>query len=480
MLFKGFLPNVNHIQKVNENDNKDFTKDIVFYNESFSGGVFRKKAEATVNELSPYNLLRGLEIDTDSKVYVKLASDMPTCADVFAEAMAEKPMGSEILIKQLNKVAEMISEVTSVSPNSEEFEAIISASKGKINVQKLKAIFKNIEDFEKANSGTDFITRLIMELTTRIKADRTPLKAKVYDAIDSRNLEAIEYEDMTTTSMNWVTDGGDVEKMLSDMDAVHRITAFFELLIPLLNIKGFEYIKYEGNNVYAYFKAGLDLINGLLNIKLPEANFKEYVAIINDIGAKIVLPEIELFTTKYAKSIYFPTIQTFYVSLLSLYSLKVISSTITSVEKKEEIAKKEEETKKVEMAKEVTAKQVNSSVKAIEDLNQSGFFESKKIFHATPKRPYGPMEKKMIPQIKEFVSTLGLIKDVDETWKMEEKFDKILTDSIKNFQGSIQIDGKTLTPDGKIGPNTRTAMLAYLEALKMKTGVVASTDVKKK
>ena len=74
MLFKGFLPNVNHIQKVNENDNKDFTKDIVFYNESFSGGVFRKKAEATVNELSPYNLLRGLEIDTDSKVYVKLAS----------------------------------------------------------------------------------------------------------------------------------------------------------------------------------------------------------------------------------------------------------------------------------------------------------------------------------------------------------------------------------------------------------------------
>ena len=132
------------------------------------------------------------------------------------------------------------------------------------------------------------------------------------------------------------------------------------------------------------------------------------------------------------------------------------------------------------MAKEVTAKQVNSSVKAIEDLNQSGFFESKKIFHANPKRPYGPMEKKMIPQIKDFVSTLGLIKDVDETWKMEEKFDKILTDSIKNFQGSIQIDGKTLTPDGKIGPNTRTAMLAYLEALKMKTGVVASTDVKKK
>lgn len=479
MLFKGFLPNVNHIQKVNENDNQETSNNIVFYNESFDGGIFRKKAEATVNELSPYNLLRGLEIDTDSKVYAKLASDMPTCAEVFVQAMSEKPIVSEILIKQLNKVTEIISQVKSVSPNSDEYDAIISASKDKMNLQKLKGIFASITEFEK-ESGGDFITNLIVELTKRIKADRTPLKAKVYDIIDSKNLEEIEYEDMTTISINWVTEGGDIEKMLSDMDPVHRITAFFELLIPLLNIKGFGYIQYTGNNVYDYLKSALDLVNTLLNIKLPEVGFQQYSALINDIGVKIIAPEIEMFTTKYAKSIYFPTIQTFYISLLSLYTLKVISSSITSVEKKEEIAKKEEETKKAEMAKEVTAKQVNSSVKAIEDLNQSGFFESKKIFYTTPKKGYTPAEKKMIPQIKEFVTTLGLVKDVDENWKKEEKFDNILSDAVKNFQGSIQIDKKALAVDGKIGPNTRNAMMAYLEALKMKTGVVSSTDVKKK
>lgn len=480
MLFKGFLPNVNQIQKVNENDNKDFSKDVQFYNESFDGGIFRKKAQATLNELTPYNLLRGLEIDTDSKVYAKLAEDMPTCKDVFAESSAEKPVVSQILITQLDKVSEMITQVKSVNPDSEEFDAILSASKDKINIQKLKAIFQSIKDFEVANGNVDFITSLIVELKKKIQGDRNPLKTKVYDVIDSKNIEEIGYEDMTTTSVNWLSDGGDIGAMLSDIDAVHRITAFFELLSPVLNIKGFGYIQYKDNNVYDYLKSGLDLVNILLNIKLPEISFQPYSGLIKDIGAKVIAPEIDLLTSKYAKSIYFPTIQTLYVSLLSLYTLKVISSSITSVEKKEEMAKKEEETKKAEMAKEVTASQVNSSIKAIDTLDKSGFFTSKKIFYTTPKKKYTPEEKKMIPQIKEFVTTLGLVKDADDSWKKEEKFDSILSDAVKNFQGSILVDGKTLSPDGKIGPNTRNAMLAYLEALKMKTGVVASSDVKKK
>lgn len=488
MLFKGFLPNVNHIQKVNENDNQETSNNIVFYNESFDGGIFRKKAEPTLNKLSVYNLLRGLEINTDSKVYSRLAELMPTCAVVFDEKKAEQTTSDNIISLQILEVAKLLATVKSLNPSSEEFEAIISsAKKGGLDFKELKEVFKEIEKFEQASGSKetgpmDFITVFLKKLVEKIQSNNSPLETKVYDVIDSKNLEEVEYEDLATSvtsQKNWIVDGIDLDAMLTGEDVVNRISAFFEILIPYLNIKGFSYIQYKGN-VYDYLKNGLDLINSISDIRIPEKTMTAYSALITEVGSKIIAPEIELLGSKYSNKIYSPTVQSLFISLMTLYTLKVISSSITSVEKKEEIAKKEEETKKAEMAKEVTAKQVNSSVKAIEDLNQSGFFESKKIFHTAPKKGYTPAEKKMIPQIKEFVTTLGLVKDVDENWKKEEKFDNILSDAVKNFQGSIQIDKKALAVDGKIGPNTRNAMMAYLEALKMKTGVVASTDVKKK
>lgn len=478
MLFKGFLPNVNHIQKVNENNNDlpSEKKQVKFY-ESFSGGIFRKKAQPVLNQLSVYNLIRGLEIETKEEVYVKLGELMPTCAQVFKASEIENQYSHNILILQIGKVAELLANVKQLNSNSEEFEQIVKESKK--DLAGIKKVFAKIEEFEK-KSDKDFITKLMEGLIVRIQTSKVPLESKVYDVIDSKKLEEIEFGDLASTIKTWILEGFDVEKMLVQKDALYRISAFFEMVIPYLNIKGLSFLQYKDQDVSGYLDLALDLTNSILDIRIQKSELAEYSDLIKSVGAKIISPEIELFSTKYSQLITSPTIQTLYISLLTLLSLKVLSSSITSVEKKQEIAKKEEEIKKVEMAKEVTSKQVKSSIEAIEKLKTSGFFESKKIFYTTPRRPYTKEEKEMIPQIKEFVSSLGLIKDAEEDWKNEPKFDKILSDAVKNFQGSILVDKETLAADGKIGPNTRNAMRAYLEALKMKMGVIASSDVKDK
>ncbi len=459
MLFKGFLPNVNQIQKVNESDNKQSQPNLEFYNESFSGGLLRKKAQPTLNKLSIYNLLRGLEIETGSQTYKQMAQLMPACNMVFNESEAEIITADNILNKQIEQVSNIIASVKNNLSGSEEFEIVISTAKSKgLDLVGLKKLMSQIGEFEKT-SNSDFITSLINALTTRIKTSNVAIEAKVYDVIDSKDLPEIEQEGLATISKNWLRQDLDIDAMLMSLDPVERISAFFEMVIPFLDIKGFSYMKYDEKSMLGYLNLALSLINNLLQMAIPPSELAKYTELINSVATQIITPQVELIESKYSTMLKSPSIQTLFVSLLSLVSLKVLGESIKSVETKEErqrVAQKEKEdaeTKKKQESEQEKQKVIANTYK---ELDNSGFFDSKKIFYTTPRRKYTATEKAMIPLLKGFMYSTNLIKDVDKSWMDSEVFDKILSDAVKSFQSDMN-----LTPDGKIGPNTRGALRAW-------------------
>lgn len=477
MLFKGFLPNVNQIQKVNESDNKQSQPNLQFYNESFSGGLLRKKAQPTLNKLSIYNLLRGLEIETSSETYKKMAELMPASAEVFNESEAERITADNILSTQIGQIANIIASVKNTLSGSEEFESVISASKSKgLDLAGLKKLMSQIGEFEKT-SNSDFIASLMTALVTRIQKSNVAIEAKVYDVIDSKDLPEIEQEGLATISKNWLRQDLDIDAMLMSLDPVERISAFFEMVIPFLDIKGFSYMKYDEKSMLGYLNLALSLINNLLQMAIPPSELAKYTELINSVATQIITPQVELIESKYSTMLKTPSIQTLFVSLLSLVSLKVLGESIKSVETKEEkqkIAQKEKEDAEAKQKKEAENLRTEVIMKSYKELEDSGFFDSKKIFYTTPRRKYTRSEKAMIPLLKGFMYSLSLVQGADKSWMGTDVFDKTLSDSVKNFQRDIK-----LSPDGKIGPNTRGALRAWASLL-ARTNSVKSGESKVK
>jgi hypothetical protein len=166
----------------------------------------------------------------------------------------------------------------------------------------------------------------------------------------------------------------------------------------------------------------------------------------------------------YSQNLTIPSLQTLYISLLSSLILKLINFNYEALETKE---KQEKEKSKKSVISENLRRKYVEILNSFDQLNEEGFFENKKIFYE--RKVFSKSEQRMITLLKMMFFKMGLISNPPMGYLERGTFDKdILGNAVKQFQNSLTISGQKLQIDGRIGKNTRLALVAFAESLRSK------------
>jgi hypothetical protein len=471
MLFKDLHNNSNGNSKKTLYKSFDTPFNVKIY-ESFSGGLFRGKAGNTINKLTIYNLLRGLEIETDAESYSKLAKEIPSCSTVFVEADAETTNSSQVLIKQIEYIKNEIQKVETKYKTIFEFvnntitgqetetlddkfykdiEPIIKKAKESgLRFGKIKAIIKAVHQDNTLNSFID-------SLIKAIESDDSGLEAEIFNKIDDMDLKEIEAKDFAPMPKNYISEVAEPDTLVSSNNPMLRISGFLEKVLGVMKIDGISYV--SGNDPFKFLSSIIVSMSKVTGVTITPSDLKNYQELINEIGTKIIEPEIESFISNHAKSITIPSLQSLYFSLISSMILKLINYNVKKTEDQAEATKKEEEAKgkgenKILKLSEETSKSYNM-------LLDSDFFDGARIFYSKPRKEYTDKEYEMIKSLKEVFVSVGLISEKSKEYIEKKNFGTLLTDAIKEFQELVGLNN-----DGKIGKDTKLALRAFMESLK--------------
>ncbi len=441
----------NFYQKRVDELKKSLKSKTVFINESFSGGLFRTSAKPYLKELSIYHLLRGLEIDTDSETYTKLSGNLPVAKDLFNESTAEDTTADRIVEEQLNYVKEAVKKA--------EKDIVEKVSEFlKENKQDIKKLVSNVRSLK----GQDTILEIFFkDLIANIKGNQTGLKDTVYQKVDDMGLKEIEPDSFALDSFLWLKEteiDSTIEKNIMGKNPIVRVSMLLEMVLKSMNIDGLKFISYS-NNSYDYLESiigtisvSADLKNKVISSKIDD--FKDF---LNSICKEIVEEQYGLLGAEYKKNITIPSLQSLFISMITVMVLKAIASTEIEAVKGEE--KKEE--KQSLLSEKVQAK-AKGIISSYDELNKLGFFENTKVFYEKPIKPYSQQENDMIIPLKKLFKEMGFISE-SPAYMNRKSFDsQILGAAVKDFQSYVIFKDKPLKSDGKIGSNTRLALSAFV------------------
>ena len=468
----------NFYQKKVDELKRSLQSTTVFINESFSGGIFRTSAKDNLNKLSIYHMLRGLEIDTSTEAYDTLSAALPKSADLFVESKAETEFADKIIINQLDYIVELTTNMENqlatlfetirkrnagdkIEDSAKEdklYKQIIKIHKDSdIDFGTIQKDIKAIQESE-ASAKSKMFQNFIGFLKDEITKNKTGLKGTVYNEIDNMNLKSLEPSSFTTNNINYLLVEPDIKSGLIGDNVIQRISLFLEKVINSMGLSDLKYISYK-NNAYDYLENVITSMTTYAGIKpvVTPSLIKEYKDVINQIGHILIEPEIDKMKSIYSKTITIPSIQSLYISLLSSMVLKLINYNYKEIEK-QELAKQQNKENAV-ISETKIAKVFFDNFKGLKD---KGFFEITKVFYENKK--YTLKEKEMISWLKYLLQNMGLIKNYREKYLDRMTFDSdILGYAVENFQKSTKIGDATLKADGRVGKDTRLALLAFAQ-----------------
>lgn len=232
-----------------------------------------------------------------------------------------------------------------------------------------------------------------------------------------------------------------------------------EMALKAMKIKGISFLQYQ-KNASQFLSMILTPMSESTNVEIPKEVISELQPIIDEIYPKLFSDMIDSASQKW-DNVTIPSLQSLFLALSSFLTLKVIVGNIESVEK---LAASETEAKKKTEITENTKKKFEAILVAGNELKGSDFFNNKKVFYETKK--FTKSEEDMIILLKKFFASMGLIKNIPDSYFQKPSFDKdVLGEAVKVFQKSVKIRGVALPADGKIGPNTRAVMANFIEHL---------------
>jgi hypothetical protein len=444
----------NFYQKRVDELRKSLKSKTVFINESFSGGLFRTSAKPYLKELSIYHLLRGLEIDTDSETYTKLSGNLPVAKDIFNESKAEDTYADRIVEEQLNYVKEAVKKA--------EKDIVEKVSEFlKENKQDIKKLVSNVRSLK----DQDILEIFFKALTTNIQGNQTGLKDTVYQEVDDMGLKEIEPDSFALDSFLWLKEtdiDSTIKKNIMGKNPIVRVSMLLEMVLKSMNIDGLKFISYS-NNSYDYLESiiGSISVSADLKNKIISSKIKDFKEFLNSICKEIVEEQYGLLGAEYKKNITIPSLQSLFISMITVMVLKAIASTEVKVVGSES---------NVVVNKSLLPEKVQVKAKAIitayDELEKLGFFQSEKVFYEKPKKPYSISEKDMIVSLKKLFSEMGLLPK-SSSYINRGSFDKdILGEAVKTFQSSVEINGDKLKSDGRIGKNTRLVLATFVKDMK--------------
>lgn len=441
----------NFYQKRVDELKRSLKSQTVFINESFSGGLFRTSAKPILKDLSIYHLLRGLEIKTDEETYTKLQSLLPICKDVFNAKDSETLFSIEIVGKELEYIKTQLGSIKTTI--SEEVTSLLKDNKE--NISNLNALINSL------NGNETLIEKYLTTLTETIAANQTGLKDAVYEKIDNMGLKTLKPESFGTDSRLWLNEkniDATINEKLNDNNPIVRISMLLELVLKTMNIDGLKFISSESPFDY------LVSIIGYIETKITPSKLKVFQGFIDTISKDIFKNQIDLLDSQHKKSVTIPTLQSLFISLVTVLILKAIASaSVKSVKGQEQIQTAQPKTLLSEKVQ-VKAKGI---IPAYDELEKLGFFQSEKIFYEKTKKGFTPDEKTMIPILKKIFKEMGLL-DGSTLYFRKPEFDKNLGEAVMAFQSLVEakIGGQELKSDGKIGKNTRLALATFVLDLK--------------
>lgn len=440
----------NFYQKRVDELKKALKSKTVFINESFSGGLFRTSAKPYLKELSIYHLLRGLEIDTDSETYTKLADNFPVAKELFNESTAEDTTSEKIVVNQLNYIKEVVGKVEKdISGKVSEF-----LKENKEDIKKLVSSVRSLK-------GQDLIIKIFFDtLIKSIEGNQTGLKDSVYEKIDDMGLKEIEPSSFGTDSFLWLKEteiDSTIEKNISSKNPIVRISMLLEMVLKTMNIDGLKFISYN-NNPYDYLESIINSISisADLKNKITPSKIDDFKEFLNSVCKEVVEEQFDLLGSEHKKNITIPTLQSLFISLITVLVLKVIANSGS-----EEAVKGEEkkEEKKSLLSENVQAK-AKGIISSYEELSKLGFFENTKVFYEKP--GYSKQEQDMIIPLKKLFKEMGFI-SASPAYMTRKSFDtQTLGAAVKDFQSLVIFKDKPLKADGRIGSNTRLALSAFV------------------
>lgn len=439
----------NFYQKRVDELRKSLKSKTVFINESFSGGLFRTSAKPFLNDLSIYHLLRGLEIDTDSETYDKIGTTIPTLKELFSESTAETEKASGIVVKQLEYIRDEINKLD--KSISDEVSAFLKENKE--DIAKLKSSINSLK-------GRDtLLGEYIKSLTGKVSGDQTGLKDDVYDKIDNMGLKDLKPENFKLDFKVWLKEADinqTVESNITINNPITRISMMLEMVLKSMNIDGLKFTTFS-DNAYDYLKS----VVGTVESKISESKIEGFKDFLNNVSKEIVKEQLGQLENTHKKAITIPTLQSLFISLVTILILKAIANSSTESVKGEE--KKEEPKSTLSEKVQVKAKAI---ITAYDELEKLGFFQSEKVFYEKPKKPYSKSEQDMIVSLKKLFSEIGLLPK-SSSYINRGSFDKdILGEAVKTFQSSVEINGDKLKSDGRIGKNTRLVLATFVKDMK--------------
>jgi hypothetical protein len=471
----------NFYQKKVDELKQSLQSTTVFINESFSGGIFRTSAKDNLNKLSIYHMLRGLEIDTSTEAYdtLSVAVALPKSAALFDESKAETEFADKIIFNQLDYIVELTTNMENQLATL--FETIKKQNVGepiddpkilsdKLYKQIIKihkdsnldfgTIKKDIKDIQVSEASAEYkmFKLFIGFIKNEIKNNKTGLKGTVYNEIDNMNLKSLEQSSFTTNNINYLLVEPDIKSGLIGDNVIQRISLFLEKVINSMGLSDLKYISYK-NNAYDYLENVITNMttSAIGSSVVTPSLIKEYKNVINQIGHILIEPEIDKMKSIYSKTITIPSIQSLYISLLSSMVLKLINYNYKEIEKQELAQQQNKENTVISKTKIDTS--FFNNFKGLEEL---GFFKITKVFYENKK--YTLKEKEMISWLKYLLDSMSLIQNVREEYLDRTTFDRdILGYAVENFQKSTKIGGEQLKADGRVGKDTRLALLAFAQ-----------------
>ena len=299
----------------------------------------------------------------------------------------------------------------------------------------------------------------IKSLTGKVSGDQTGLKDDVYDKIDNMGLKDLKPENFKLDFKVWLKEADinqTVESNITINNPITRISMMLEMVLKSMNIDGLKFTTFS-DNAYDYLKS----VVGTVESKISESKIEGFKDFLNNVSKEIVKEQLGQLENTHKKAITIPTLQSLFISLVTILILKAIANSSTESVKGEE--KKEEPKSTLSEKVQVKAKAI---ITAYDELEKLGFFQSEKVFYEKPKKPYSKSEQDMIVSLKKLFSEIGLLPK-SSSYINRGSFDKdILGEAVKTFQSSVEINGDKLKTDGRIGKNTRLVLATFVKDMK--------------
>jgi hypothetical protein len=204
-------------------------------------------------------------------------------------------------------------------------------------------------------------------------------------------------------------------------------------------------------------------IIGFIESKITPSKLEGFKGFIETISKDIFKNQIDMLDSQHKKSITIPTLQSLFISLITVIILKAIASASASVETVKGEEKKEEPKSLLSEKIQVKAKSI---IAAFDELEKLGFFQSEKVFYEKPRKPYTLEEGNMIVSLKKLFKEMGFITESPAYMNRKSYDSQTLGSAVKDFQSYVIFQNKPLTADGRIGKNTRLVLATFVEDLK--------------